>query len=209
MNYYCLHHSPATERKKYLIDLFNEQKISVKWIEDYLPESYEVINYPTVECEHAADRTGKLNKQEISLCLKHVKALEEIIKINNYGVIFEDDISNPDFLLKELLPIFLEKFENIKGDILWIGSIDTLHIVPDDTLDIAVHSSSETKSRASHCYVIHSDICKKVLNYYRDIKAPSDWQWNYTIDNFQLKSCWSYPHILQRSEQGSIKSLLR
>lgn len=209
MQYYCLHHTPSTERKKYLINLFDRQEISPEWIEDFLPDSDEVINFPTTKCIHSANPTGELNRAEISLCLKHVKALEKISTINDYGIIFEDDIDNPSFAIKEVLPILIDKLIHINGDILWIGSINTLHIQPKNSSDIIVYSSSQTKSRASHCYAIHSDVCKKVLEYYRDIKAPSDWQWNYTIDYFKLKSCWSYPHILQRSEQGTINSLLR
>ena len=77
MKYYCLHHSPAKERKEYLNIFFYKQKLDVEWIENFLPTSDDVLKYPKINCVHAA-HDGVLNNAEISLCLKHNLALEKI-----------------------------------------------------------------------------------------------------------------------------------
>lgn len=207
INYYCLHHSPSVDRKKYLIDLFNKQNIIVEWIEDFLPTSGCVINYPKIYCHHAANKEF-LNRAEISLCLKHNATLQKISKLDNeYGIVFEDDIKEPSWNIHEYIYDLIRSFEQINGEILWIGSDPSMEIHTTDR--IKVISNSQTKSRFSHCYMIHSIVAKKILGFYCNIKAPPDWQWNFTIDHFNLKSCWSYPSIFQRTSIKEIPSLLR
>jgi hypothetical protein len=205
MKYYCLHHSPATDRKQFLLPVFKEQNIEVEWIEDFLPDSYEVVSHPKIYYQHATN-CSYLNNAEISLVLKHTLAIKKICEIDDYGIIFEDDLDAINFRLNDIIPVLINKMENIGGDILWIGSIPNKNL---KTNKITVESNKLTKDRCSHCYMIHSNLAKKVIDFYSDIKAPSDWQWNLTIDHFNLKSCWSYPHIYQRSENKIIKSLIR
>ena len=70
-------------------------------------------------------------------------------------------------------------------------------------------SNHKTRNRLSHCYMIHSDTAQKIYNDYIDFKHPSDLQWDYIIEKFNLKSAWSYPHIYQRTDTKEIHSLLR
>lgn len=206
MKFYCLHHTPAVDRKKYMIDIFTKQDIIPEWIEDFLPSSPEVLNYPAIQCQHAA-HNNQLNNAEISLCLKHNLALKKILESNDYGIIFEDDIKEPSWHIKSYLSNIIKEFESINGDILWIGS--HYNHSSDQSDRIIIENGPHTKSRFSHCYMIHAKIVKKIINFYSDIKAPPDWQWNYTIDFFALKSCWLYPSIYQRTEIKEIPSLLR
>lgn len=211
MKYYCLHHSPAKERKAYLDIFFDKQRLNVEWIEDFLPTSFDVINHPKVNCVHAA-KQNVLNDAEVSLCLKHNLAIEKICKINDYGIIFEDDIKQPSWNIKEYLPKMIDEFEKINGEILWIGSdpyFDNMVINLNDPNKISIVTNQYTKSRFAHCYMIHSTVANKVIDYYKNIQAPPDWQWNYTIDYFHLKSCWIYPVIYQRTANKEIPSLLR
>jgi len=205
MKYYCLHHSPAIDRKAFLLPIFQDQQIKVEWIENFLPDCYDVINHPKIYYQHAANGSY-LNNAEISLVLKHITAIKKISQINDYGIIFEDDIDTINFKLNDTIPIFINEIEKINGDILWIGSIPSKNL---KTNQITIESTKKTKDRCSHGYMIHSNLAKKVIDFYSDIKAPSDWQWNLTIDHFNLKSCWSYPHIYQRSDNKKIPSLIR
>lgn len=206
MKYYCLHHLPEIARKQYLIDLFEKQEIQVEWIEDFLPDHPVVVNHIPIHSEHSADGNGILNNAEISLILKHILFLEKLSKTNDYGIVFEDDIQEFNFNLADTVPILINKMNQINGEILWIGSILSLDMMPRDTIEVI--SRKDTTSRASHCYMLHSDIAKKVWEYYREIKHPADWQWNDTIEHLNLKSCWSYPHINQRTNLGLIKSCI-
>lgn len=207
MKYYCLHHSPSIDRKAYLIEFFNAQQLAIEWIEDFLPDSEVVINHPKVHCVHAADGNNILNNAEISLCLKHILAIEKICTINDYGIIFEDDIKSTDWNMNEYIPEMINEFEIINGDILWIGSDKSMDISSKDRIKII--SNKDTKARFSHCYMIHSKIANKIIDFYKQIVAPSDWQWNETIEHFQLKSCWSFPGIYQRTANKEIPSLIR
>jgi GR25 family glycosyltransferase involved in LPS biosynthesis len=207
IQYYCLHHSPAPERKEYLIDFFYNQQVVVEWIEDFLPDSNEVINHPQIKCEHAADGSNILNNQEISLILKHILALKKICSIDGYGIIFEDDIKKSHWSFNEYMPLLIEEFEKMNGDILWIGSSPELDVVTTDKIKIV--SDHNTLSRLAHCYMVHSKIANQVIDFYKSIIAPADWQWNITISHFNLKSCWSYPCIYQRTSLKEIHSLLR
>jgi GR25 family glycosyltransferase involved in LPS biosynthesis len=207
MKYYCLHHSPAKDRKEYLELFFDKQKLNVEWIEDFLPDSEIVINYPKVRCIHAADHNNILNNAEISLCLKHILAIEKICDINDYGIIFEDDIKETEWNFNDYIPEMIKEFENINGDILWIGS--DKHTDINSTDKIKIISDNTTRARFSHCYMIHSKIANKIIDFYKKITAPSDWQWNQTIKHFKLKSCWSFPSIYQRTANKEIPSLIR
>lgn len=205
MKYYCLHHSPAKERKDFLLPIFKKQEIDVEWIEEFLPNCDIVLNHPKVPYVHAANKNF-LNNAELSLVFKHCLAIEKICSINDYAIIFEDDLDDFDFKLKDILPHWISQFEEIHGDILWIGSVPYKNL---PTNIITVYNNTFTKDRCSHCYMIHSRTANKVIDFYKDIKAPSDWQWNLAIDYFNLKSCWSFPHIYQRTDRNKLKSLIR
>lgn len=209
MKYYCLHHSPCVERKKYLLNLFIKHKIEVEWIEDFLPDSKEVLSTKKVYSEHAANRIGVLNNAEISLLLKHGLAIKKTQDIEDYAIIFEDDIQDFDFNFHQTIAKFIELMEKYNVDVLWVGSSINHNMDLPSNHEPTILSDSSTKSRLTHCYIIHSKLAKKIYSEYIDFKHPSDWQWNYIIDKLNLKSAWSYPHIYQRTDTKQIASLLR
>jgi GR25 family glycosyltransferase involved in LPS biosynthesis len=197
------------ERKKYLLHLFAKHKIEIEWIEDFLPDSKEVLSTKKVYSKYAANTTGILNNAEISLLLKHSLAIKKIQDIEDYAIIFEDDIQDFDFDFNNTIAKFIELVEKYNIDILWIGSSINHNMDLPPSNEPTILSDSSTKSRLTHCYMINSKVADKVYNDYIDFKHPSDWQWNYIIDKLNLKSAWSYPHIYQRTDTKEIPSLLR
>jgi GR25 family glycosyltransferase involved in LPS biosynthesis len=209
MRYYCLHHTPAIDRKQYLLNFFETHQLNVEWIEDFLPDSEIVLNHPKIESCHAANGSKILNNGEISLFLKHLLAIDKIRTIDDYGVIFEDDIKDVDFNLNETISKFVELAQENSIDVLWIGSSDRYSCNLQPSEEPKILSNNNTKTRLTHCYMIHSNTAQKVYDEFANIKHPTDWQWNYVIDKLNLKSAWSYPHIYQRTDTKETPSLLR
>lgn len=206
INFFCIHHSPAIERKKYLIPFFEQDKLEVNWIQDFLPTSQEVLNKNKILSNHSANGVY-LNNAEISCYLKHLKALKLASESKNNSLIIEDDIEIPNFSLKEYCEGIENDFIKQHGNILFIGSF-TNHDIPVDFPNEILHEKW-MKSRCAHCYFITKETALKIYNFMSTIIAPLDWQINYAIEKFELKCFWSKNHVNQRTEKGKIPSLLR
>ncbi len=205
-NFFCTHHSPAVERKKYLIPFFEQDELNVNWIEDFLPNSEEVLNKNKIFSNHSANGIY-LNNAEISCYLKHLKALKLTSESNNNSLIIEDDIEIPSFSLKKYCEEIENDFVNQNGDILFIGSF-TNYDLPYDFPNEIVHEKW-MRSRCAHCYLLTNKAALKIYDFMSTIIAPLDWQINYAIEKFNLKCFWSKKHVNQRTEKGLIPSLLR
>lgn len=201
---YCLHHTLATDRKEYLLKNFDTK--NWYWITDYLPTDELIVNHPIVYCEHSANKQNFLNAAELSLFYKHKLAIEIINQKQEFSFIIEDDIEKPNFELFSILNIFINLMKEQKTDILFIGSYGSYDI---NFQEPTLFCNSYTLSRCAHAYIINPKCSNVLLDYLNDIKAPLDWQLNYAIRDLNLKSCWGYPYIYQRSEKNIINSLLR
>lgn len=206
MDFYCLHHTPSEDRKKYMDNLFFINDISPIWITSFLPDSKEVINHEKIYCEHSANNKY-LNNAEISLYLKHQQAIELIEYKNQVGIIIEDDIKIPDFNLNNFCKDAYKDLIIKNGDILFIGST-TYDEITSNTNELIVHEPW-MKSRCAHCYMINPKSASKILKFIKNKVAPFDWQLNYAIDNLNLKVFWSIKSVKQRSETKETQSLLR
>jgi hypothetical protein len=204
MKTYCLHHTPAEDRKKYLLENFDTTHWH--WITDFLPTDDFIINHTKVYSEHSANGQGFLNNAELSLFYKHKLAIELISKEQNYGIILEDDIESITFDLSTIICIFIQLMKKENTDILFIGSYGSLDVYFDKP---SLLCKDFTLSRCAHAYIVNNKCSIKLLKYLSVVKAPIDWQLNYAIKDLKLKSCWSYPHLYQRSEKKQTISLLR
>jgi GR25 family glycosyltransferase involved in LPS biosynthesis len=207
MKFYCLHHSPAIERKQYLLKAFEAQEILPEWIESYLPDSSEVNSQGNIFSYHAANGSF-LNKAEISCFLKHKEAIARIASGGEHGIILEDDIENPDFSIKEVCDGLREYCAD--DVIIFIGSFTGADLPSlAGKLKFQILMSKSFKSRCAHAYMLNSNTAKKILPELETIVMPLDWQLNHIIDKLELNVGWTSPHINQRTEKGYIKSLLR
>lgn len=206
MKFYCLHHTPAIDRKEYLLDFFNKENINPTWIENYLPDCEEVQLYKNkVFSQHAANGVY-LNDAEVSCFLKHCQAIENIAANNEVSVILEDDIEVPNFSLLE----FCKDIEKAcRNDlIIFIGSYTGSDLLSSSN-EARLFISPYFKSRCAHAYMMNATTARKISLELNNILMPFDWQLNYIIDKLKLTVGWTAPHINQRTEKGQIKSLLR
>jgi GR25 family glycosyltransferase involved in LPS biosynthesis len=204
MDFYCLHHTPALERKEYMNLFFHKFDINPIWIESFLPNEDQVKNFKKVFNENSAN-SSFLNDAEISLYLKHKKCFESIKENNRVGVILEDDVEIPDFNFKELCDSIAQEFLN-DGDLLFIGSIEGMNI---NDPNHKIVSQPWMRSRCAHCYMVNPKRSEEIYDFICNIKAPFDWQLNYAIENLKLKVYWSVNSVSQRTQLKKINSLLR
>lgn len=208
MKYYCIHHSDAIDRKifieKYYINKYN---MNIIWIEDFHPSSAIIQNHKKIYSKHSANKEY-LNNNELSCYLKQQKAINAIADSQEYGFILEDDVSEPSFDLVNTIKNFYHQMKTESCDILFIGSF-SIYDLPNINNQPYIYCNKNTLSRCAHSYIVSNNCANQLVNYLEDIKAPFDWQLNFAIKDLNLKSCWSYPHIYQRTEKKQIKSLLR
>jgi hypothetical protein len=206
IQFFCLHHTPAVDRKEYLLPFFEKEKININWIEDYLPTSDDVTKFGKIYYENCVNRKY-LNNAEISLTLKHNKAIKMLAESNyESAVIFEDDLEIPDFPLLEKIKEVNNLLISDDGDLLFIGSYGNCDL--DKDFPHAIWHQPWMRSRCTHCYLITKKTAIKIQQFMSDVIAPPDWQLNIAIEKFSLKTYWARDHVYQRSEKRKIKSLL-
>jgi len=207
IDFYCIHHSEAIDRKEYIHNNFiHKFQINVNWIELFHPRSIEIQDHKKIHSIHSANKKY-LNYAELSCFMKHRYAVALIAAGTNHGFIFEDDIESPSFNFNSAVDYFVDQMTIYNIDLLFVGSFTNHDLSP--TTNYNIVCSDQTLSRCAHAYIVSNQCAKILYDYLLDIKAPFDWQLNYGINDLNLRSCWSYPHINQRTEKKQIKSLLR
>lgn len=194
MKTYCLHHTDVPDRKKRLTNVFKRENIEVEWIEDFHPNS---ISLQDLDIRH------NLNINAISVYLKHKKCLE-LQKQNNYKniLVFEDDILIPEnFQFNNFLEKCMVEFEQIKGDLLFIGG--AFHHTPSEIKkDQLVYSEPGFISRCAHAYVVSHRCLDHLLENIDIIDDALDWKINNIIKEKNLKVCYTEPHLKQSTVEG-------
>lgn len=196
MKYFCIHHTPLHERKNYLTERFNTLQLEVEWVTGFLPEEIEI---PQNSCFK--------NKAEYSLYLKQQYCIEQQIKNNHeYAIIFEDDvILDNDF--NEHIQQCLKEFNEINGDILFLGvccGIHPSHVIPEKK----VYWEPGYLSRCAHCYLVTLPAAKKIAKHLYTDMVAYDYKLNNIIISENLKSCFGEPGIHQGSQGGKYTSSL-
>jgi GR25 family glycosyltransferase involved in LPS biosynthesis len=204
MKFYCIHHADAVDRKKYIDIHF--KYLNIKWITSYHPDSTFIQKHKRVYSKHAANH-NYLNNNELSCYYKHFDAINNIVDSHEDSFVFEDDILEVDYNLIDISSAFINLINLNNCDILFVGSYGEHDINHHN--EPYIYCGLSTLSRCAHAYIITYDCAKKIQNYLTNISAPFDWQLNYAISDLNLKSCWSYPHLYQRTEKNQIQSLLR
>ncbi len=194
MHFFCLHHTDRPERRERLEQSFSRERIEVEWIEDFHPNS---INVEKLNLQH------KLNINAISVYLKHQKCYE-LQKQNNYKhiLIFEDDVIIPEeFGFAEFLPRAMTDFENIQGDLMFIGG--AFNIKPSVTNENQiVYTEPHFRSRCAHCYVVSDRCIDIILKTIHVMDDALDWKLNKIIEDNRLKVCYTEPSLQQATVEG-------
>lgn len=201
MKIYCLHHTPAKERKEILLKSFERKGFNdVEWIENFLPQDIKKEN---LQINHP------LNDAALSLYLKHQYALEKAYYsgIEDF-VIFEDDVILPDFATEDYFYESYYEFLDMHGDILNIGT--AFGMAPKKTYkQVLVYHEPHFTTRCAHAYRISKKCLDKILPEFHNIDDAWDWKLNNLIKKYNLKSCYVEPGLQQASLDGDYRSLLR
>jgi GR25 family glycosyltransferase involved in LPS biosynthesis len=201
---YCCHHLPATDRKEYLCDHFDTRQWH--WVTDYLPTDKVIAEHPVVHCEHAAHGQGVVSAAELSLYYKHLRAIGLIALRQEFALIVEDDIEPPNFDFARAVDDFVEMMKDHSADLVFVGSLTGFDVTADRP---ALFHGERTLTRCTHAYIVNPACAARLSKHLQSPRAPIDWHLNYAIQELGLKSCWSWPHVNQRTEKNRLPSLLR
>lgn len=197
MKYYILHHTPLTERKKYLEHCFKIIGIEPEWVTGYMPDD---LVYP--------DTHQFLNIREYSIYLKHTYCFEDMLKNNiEIATIFEDDILLwKDY--KKYEEIFLKEFKELDGDIMFHGIC--CNIEPYENIEGKhVYYHPDYTTRCVHCYVIKLDTVKKIMPYWYTNPRTPDHFLNEIMGKIPIRSCYTRPAIQEGVNAGAYKSSIK
>jgi hypothetical protein len=206
MRYYCIHHIPKIDRKKYMEDIFLSNDICAEWITDFLPDSLFIKDHPKVYSEHASNKNF-LNSNELSLYYKQLDVFRKTIETNENSIILEDDLKKTGFNFRFFCETVEKEFEETDGDFVFLGG--SPHNQKTNFSNSLIYTEAGLMSRCAHCYMFKPKTAKKIFDFLSRPIAPFDWQLNYAIQNFDLQVYWTYNVILQRTEIGEEDSLLR
>jgi GR25 family glycosyltransferase involved in LPS biosynthesis len=197
IKYYCLHHTPLEDRKKFLEERFLTLNLDVEWVTGFSPEN---ITLPS--------GSHFQNIGEYSLYLKHQYCFEQQITNNfKYVVIIEDDALLPDNF-NTLLKESLIEFELLQGDLLFLGiccDIKPSSITPTKR----VYWEPHFLTRCTHCYVTTLSAANIILKHFSSNQIATDYKINDIIRLENLKSCYCEPGIHQGSHGGKFKGSLQ
>jgi len=211
---FVLHYSKLVERKKNILEQFSKHNITnFEFVEKYDKNEIDdnninkfIINY---------------DKATMSLFLKFIYSIREIVNKYNFALILEDDVilseNFSDFLFK-----YIEELPN-DYDLLFIGDGANFHIEkdiikPDKFIYKKCLNSTQWGgdgcTRCCDSFLINKKCAIKILDYFYRIedktKSPFDLWLNEVARYFNLIVYWAEPTIVsQGSENGIFKSSLR
>jgi hypothetical protein len=211
MEIYCLHHSPAKERKEKLLKDFDHHNLEVKWIESYEPTTELKNQFPCRKTKMltiygVTNDVREIENRELSLFLKHREAINSA---NGPFIVLEDDIVLPkEWDMGSYFLKCLDEFNTLQGDILNIGTAFNFRPskIVDDKL---VYYEPYFRTRCAHAYSISEKSLSVIREELKIIDNAFDWKLNDIIEKHQLRSCYVEPGLHQQSLIGGMKSLLR
>jgi len=204
---YVLHYTPLTQRKKFIIKnvknaflrlsfveehdrdvLTNEQidKVYIKSKKEWKEKS-EIYN--NIKSD-VSPKFRELTSGEISLILKHRKALELISNSSkDYGLVLEDDVV-PVFAYKQKLKLLLRRKND--WDVLFIGlgigkkfiknKLNKKLLIPFKNYTLPTPSTNCTEA-----IIFKKEAAKKILKELNKITLPMDYEYAHIFNKFKLE----------------------
>ena len=112
---YALHHKPLRQRKERLLNIFEQKKLTVEWVENeeveedfyhYSPEKWTKKLNDAYPNDPSPPRP--LRKSEISIGVKHYECFKRLVDSpHQEAIVFEDDV----LFFEDFKENFLEYFE--------------------------------------------------------------------------------------------------
>ena len=193
---YVCHWNKLTHRKEILGRCITDLKLvdKTEWVELYDKDSWckqELMQkYPKLFGYNPKGR--KINLSEISLALKHIHIIHEVIthKYSNV-LVLEDDVVMVDGFIEK----FNKYFSQLPSDydLAWVGTCCELYSKDiEPGVNVYKHESS---SRCTHCYIMSYTGAMKMVEQFGDINDAIDWYFNSLIINTPLNNFWFEPPL--------------
>ena len=204
---YILHYTPLTHRKKFIVNNIENPLLKLFFIEEYDREKLTdeqtekfYVKSPKKWNEKSAiynnvtsdvsPKFRELTRGEISLILKHRKALELIAhSSNDFGLILEDDVI-PVFAYEQKLKLLLRRKKN--WDALFIGlgigkkfikkKLNKKLLIPFKSYTLPTPSTNCTEA-----IIFKKETAKKILNELNTFTLPMDYEYAYIFHKFKLE----------------------
>ncbi len=206
---YIAHYIPLKDRK---INLFNQLKnynLSAIWIEDE-PKPEEIKSlYSSDKWNKKFHEMNNLNyslkrdlkKSELSLCYKHLKIYEDIVKNDiKTALVLEDDV----ILERNFCNVFnLNLSLTPKNwDFIFIGNGCNLRIPTSQLIQNNIaYRKEHPASKCTDSYIIKLNSAKKILQTIIPFTFPIDFELNYQMFKHNMNVYWWEPPIVYQGSQ--------
>jgi len=217
---YIMHCKKLKERKEELDRWIHEIPKKPIFINDYDAEELnkETINkyyqYDEKICKDFFKNDWKLNNAEISLNIKHIKAIEDFLQTQDEIALFLED---------DAIPINITSFKNEINECLLNTPLDADMIfigrgISDEFINKKINKEGEKvndkcyKIKSSNCsesYLITRKVAKKLIKQIIPFHFCIDWELEYRFKNSEYNIYWWVPPIFEQgSKNGKFKSTL-
>ena len=208
--FYVMHYKKNEQRKANLIPLLEQTGIDPIWYLDYDKDELndEILGqYYTPDLSKFKERTSGMYPEVdyegyqgvtlggISLCIKHIKCMEDLVASDfDCGVFLEDDVVlNID---KKGIENYTKQIKGAKWDAIFFGGGFDHNLVASRVAakykDFILVDHPATNCTSS--YIITKEAAKKVLSTFTTICTSIDWELNYHFKVNNLKVWHTVPY---------------
>ncbi len=191
---YIIHYNKLVDRKKYIIDYFNNNNIL----------NYEFRNLYQREnlTNDLRDNYFKLNNltdAQICITIEHIETYKEIVNNGSYDkwyLILEDDA----IFCENFLVLFNEYMSNIPLDAEYLDICDYFKIDSENMWE------RKYTTRTNCSYLINKRACEKILNTIIPFEKAIDHELNKQMDIHNIKTYWSNISLIKHGSSYNYSS---
>lgn len=158
-----------------------------------------------------AGNTLSLNKNKISLAIKHIKTIEKFLESGEEIALFlEDDVIPIENAIDEIKECLVNTPRDM--DMIFIGQGVGKKFIEDKLKESVKINDKCYKTKTSNCteaYLIHKKAAKKLICKIIPFHFPIDWELFYQFSNDEYNVYWWIPPIFEQgSKNGKFESSL-
>jgi len=190
---YVIHYNKLMDRKKYITDYFNNNKI----LNYEFRNLYQRENL-TDEIKNNYFKLNNLTAAQICITIEHIETYKEIVNngsYDNWYLILEDDA----IFCENFLVLFNEYMSNIPLDAEYLDICDYFKINSQNMWE------RKYTTRTNVSYLINKRTCEKILNTIIPFEKAIDHELNRQMDIHNIKTYWSNISLIKHGS-GEIYS---
>jgi len=220
---YILHCKSLKERKIHMETFMLDFNINHEWVTDfdgveltkeiidefYIQDDVKVHERIAPLWPISQHQSRRLFNTEISLAIKHYKALEKISENDEIGLVLEDDC----LFCENFIGVFNEMLSKTPNDwdVIHVGNGYGMH--PENYKKDCGNGCFLMKHPASRCteaILFKKEAAKKIISNMKPILLAADWELAYQYYKLDLNVYWWDPApITQASHRNYFKSSIR